>query len=103
MLNSPDLGPYSKLEYLEREIRALTKEDDHLNWLKRLTQEEKEWLIKQDIDKLLKLNWQTLLKAREHIKRQYLNIRNNVESIVPEDLDLRKRYDSEQEEGKRET
>jgi hypothetical protein len=99
LLNSPDLAPYSKLEYLERELSELKEEHEHLKWLKDLPMEEKEWLIRQDFDKLLKLNWQTQLKAREHIKLQYFEIKNNVESIDVEDLDVRKRYGEQEEEN----
>jgi hypothetical protein len=93
-LNSPDLQPYTKLEYLETEIRELKEEEEHLKWLKSLTLEEREWLIKQNIDELLKMNTRTQLQARDYIKRCYFDIRNNVESIDPEIVSIKSRYDT---------
>jgi hypothetical protein len=101
LLNSSDLRPYSKLEYLEREMNDLKEEQEHLTWLKHLSPEEREWLVKQDFDKLIDLNWKTQLSARDHIKRCYLEIRNNVESIDTEALNMKKRFE-EESNGKKE-
>jgi hypothetical protein len=57
-----------------------------------MTPEEREWLIKQDFDKLLKLNTQTQIKARSYVKKFYLDIRNNVESMDPVPESIIERY-----------
>jgi hypothetical protein len=68
----------------------------------RLKVSEKEWLIHADIDELLKLNYRTQVEARRYVRRLHLEIRNNVESIDSEDLDMRKRYGEQEESKKRE-
>jgi hypothetical protein len=67
----------------------------------KLTVTEKEWLIHEDIDELLKLNYRTQLQAREYVKRCYLKIRNNVHSIEPLPLTIRDRYDRTKEAEER--
>lgn len=101
-LNSDEIVSFSKLEYLERELEELKEEEEHLKWIKSLSVTEKEWLIHQDIDRVLKLNYRTQAQAREYVKRCYLEIRNNVHSIDRDVISIKDRYDVLHDNTKRE-
>lgn len=100
MLQSSHLAPFNKLEYLDKEIEQLKEEEKHLKWLKSLSPEEREWLIKQDFDKLLWRNVQTQMEARVYVKRCYVDIRNNVESMDVEALNMKVRFEQQPNEKK---
>lgn len=103
LLESSNLAPYNKLEYLERHIERLKEEEAHLKWLKAIPPQEREWLIKQNFDELLRMNTRSLIEARAYVKRCYVDIRNNVESIDPEDLDIKSRYDEYNNDNNKKT
>jgi hypothetical protein len=105
LLESPNLAPYNKLEYLERELEELREEEKHLKWLKAIPAEQREWLIHQDIDRLLQMNTRIQTQARTYVKRCYVDIRNNIESMDFEDVDIKTRYESliESEKNEEET
>jgi len=94
LLDSKDLAPYNKLEYLEKEIEELKEEENHLKWLNKLNPKEKEWLLLQDTGELLNRNTKIQIEVRDHVKRCYLEIRNNVESMDREPVSIMTKYDT---------